>query len=206
MLCEWANAPIKGQHMILWVLLLCPSPPSCWTPSSPEPPRLHRDWADWTSLDIVESVVVVINPTPPALLSSPTGVVRLHSFLSFSRPFFPLSFFPYFFLMSSPRCCPRPSSDSLFTKIRFTRLHSIWLHLHLNLFPWNSSKLSRYWIGTYTTPGLISSESGYIPFPFSVRSACVCCVLETHKYACFGSHHVRLRSWPEQGLLALQGL
>jgi len=120
MLCACANAPIKGQHLLLRALslLLSSSLPCYWAPPSPGPPRLHRDWADGTSLDIVESVVVVTD-APPAP-AAPALVFLAHWGFSDFTPFFLSHLFP-------PGCRSRLTSDSRFTEIKFVRLQGIWL-------------------------------------------------------------------------------
>ena len=107
--------------MLLAGLLILSSPPRCWAPPSPGSSCLHRDWTDGTLLDIVESVVVVTDP--PLCTSFPC----------------PLGFFPFFFCLvfSSPCCHPCPTSNSQLSEIKFTRLHSIWLRLRLNLVSWD---------------------------------------------------------------------
>ena len=130
MFCSCANAPIKEQHVLLRALFLLLSSlsPCCWAPPLPGPPRQHRDWADWTSLDIAESMVVLTDSPPRTSFPGPLGFFRLYSF--------------FFFLVSSPHCHPCPTSDSRFTKIKFIRLHSIWLSLRLNLFSWGRIETS----------------------------------------------------------------
>ena len=98
MLCAWVNAPRKGQHMLPWgAFFFSPlfffstlfSPLFSQNPSSLGPPRLHRDWADWTSLDIAGSMVVVTDlPCTPLLACSGCLTLLLSFFLSlfFFRP------------------------------------------------------------------------------------------------------------------------
>ena len=138
MLCACVNAPRKGQHVLLGALalLLCSSPPSCSPPhrlaDGPYSRRGSTPAQRLSRLDIAGHRRIRGGgnwSSPPALL-----FLTRWGFSAFTLFFFCLVF------SQPPAAVPNrpPIPSSL--KIKFTRLHGVWLVLRLNLASWDRIK------------------------------------------------------------------
>ena len=131
----WVDARIKGQHMLLWILLTA----------------------------LLLDLVLAGTSTAAQRLSRPDiaghrricGGGNRFPFLAllFLAHWVFFNFTPFFLSHVLPCCRPRPTSGSRIIEIKFTRLYGIWLRLCLNLILGIISKHPRYWIRTSCKAG-----------------------------------------------------